>query len=183
MSGKYKIRDQGSFYFITLTVINWIDVFSRDIYKDLFLESVNFCKKEKGLIDYGYCIMTNHIHMIVSTDGNNKQEDIIRELKKYTSYRIIKEIEESSTESRKEWMLRMFRSTGTKNSNNQKNQFWIQDNHPVELFNNEIIQQKLDYIHNNPVEAGIVNRPEDYVYSSAINYAGRKGIIEVAYVE
>jgi REP element-mobilizing transposase RayT len=179
MSVKYKIRNQDNLYFVTFTVVNWIDVFSRNVYKDLFIESLNFCIKEKGLKVYSFCIMTNHIHMIISTEGKSKLEDIIRDLKKYTSYRIIKEIEESSIESRKEWMLWMFKRAGKKNINNTNYQFWIQDNHPIELYNNEIMDQKLEYIHNNPVEAGIVFKLEDYVYSSASNYVGEKGILEV----
>jgi putative transposase len=64
-------------YFVTFTVVNWIDVFTRNIYKDLFIESLSFCIKEKGLKVYAFCIMTHHIHTIISANGENKLEDII----------------------------------------------------------------------------------------------------------
>jgi hypothetical protein len=64
-----------------------------------------------------------------------------------------------------------------------KYKFWDQDNHPIELFDNKIMQQKLDYIHNNPVEAGFVDKAEEYLYSSARNYAGIKGLIDLKYIE
>ena len=78
---------------------------------------------------------------------------------------------ENPKESRKQWLLKMFQDNGMKNSNNTKYQFWQQDNHPVELTDNAMIDQRLDYLHNNPVEAGFVRLPEDYVYSSALDYA------------
>jgi hypothetical protein len=81
---------------------------------------------------------------------------------------------------RKEWLVWLFERAGKNNSNNTRYQFWQQHNHPIELSTNEIIEQKLEYIHQNPVEAGIVLRPEDYLYSSAINYAGMpEKLIEV----
>ena len=76
----------------------------------------------------------------------------MRDLKKYTSSQIIKAIKENNTESRNEWLLMAFKEEGERNSNNMIYQFWQQDNHPIELFNNKMMDQKLDYIHNNPIE-------------------------------
>jgi hypothetical protein len=114
--------------------------------------------------------------------GDNKMEDILRDLKKFTSSQIIKAIENSAGESRKNWMLWIFKRAGEKKSNNKNYQFWIQDNHPIELCDNVIANQKLDYIHNNPVVAGIVESPEEYLYSSAKNYASLLGLIEVDFI-
>jgi hypothetical protein len=88
-------------------------------------------------------------------------------------------ISDNPTESRKEWMLWMMKRAGLKNSNNKDYQFWQQDNHPIELYNYEMAKQKLDYIHNNPVEAGFVSKPEDWLYSSARNYCGMDRMIDV----
>jgi putative transposase len=172
MSRKYKIRNQDKLYFVTFTVIHWLDVFIRREYKDIFLDSVRFCQKNKGLEVYAYCIMSSHIHMIIGRNGNQRMEDIIRDLKKFTSFKIIEAIEKSGEESRKEFLLRAFAYAGQKNSNNTYFQFWQQHSHPIELSNNKILDQKLEYIHNNPLEAGIVLSPEHYLYSSAVNYAG-----------
>ena len=93
------------------------------------------------------------------------------------------ESESNPKESRKEWLLQAFAEEGKKNSNNTSNQFWQQDNHPIELYDNKMIEQKLNYLHNNPVESGFVIKPEDYKYSSAINYAGIIGLIDVEIIE
>ena len=77
----------------------------------------------------------------------------------------------------------MFERAGKKNPNNQEYQFWQQNNHPIELNTNELMEQKLDYVHQNPVEAGFVANPEDYLYSSAIDYAGGKGMIPIFFIE
>lgn len=165
MGRKYAIRDQSKFYFGTFTVINWIDVFIRNEYKDLFLDSVKYCQKEKGLEVGAWCIMTSHIHMIIGTNGENKLENIIRDLKAYTSRHIRKMLENHNSESRKEWMLWFMKRAGLRKSNNKDFQFWIQNYHPIELNDNRMVDSRLDYIHNNPVEAGFVDAPEHWVYS------------------
>lgn len=171
MSIKYKFQDQTRLYFITFAVVEWIDVFSRREYRDIFIESLKFCQQRKGLQIYSWCLMTNHVHMIIGS-ADQPMQTILRDLKKYTSSRIIREIQNNTKESRKKWMLSIFKNAGLKNPNNTTYQFWRQDNHPIELTNNDMIDQKLDYIHDNPVEAGIVLSPEEYLYSSAKNYAG-----------
>jgi REP-associated tyrosine transposase len=172
MGLKYRIDDQKELYFVTFTAINWIDVFVRDIYRQIFIESVKFCQREKGLQVGAWVIMTSHVHMILGTKGDNNLEDIIRDMKSFTSRRIRKEIEQCNYESRKEWMMWMFKRAGMANSNNNDFQFWIQDNHPVLLTGGEMLMQKLNYIHNNPVEAGFVCEPQHWKYSSAHDYYG-----------
>ena len=179
MSRKYKIRNQEARYFISFAVVHWIDVFTRPLYKDIFMDSLKYCQEHKGLEVYAYVLMTNHVHLIIGKTGEQKIEDIIRDLKKFTSYKIVKAISDNPQESRKEWMLWMFERAGKRNSNNKNHQFWRQDNHPIELFSNEVMQQKLDYIHANPVVEGIVDEAESYNYSSAKDYAGKKGLIDV----
>ncbi len=175
--GGYKIRDQHGMYYLTFTVIDWIDVFTRKCYRDLLLDSLEYCQKEKGLAIHAYVIMSNHLHCILSSK-TGKLSDTIRDFKSNTSKQIINSIQED-TESRREWMLDLFSYKGLNNSRNKTFQFWQQSNHPIELHTNHFIDQKLDYIHNNPVKAGWVIKPEEYVYSSAKNYAGEVGLIEV----
>ncbi|CAN5286894.1 hypothetical protein BH09BAC1_BH09BAC1_07290 [soil metagenome] len=86
---------------------------------------------------------------------------------------------DSLTESRKEWMQWMMERAGKLNNNNIDWQFWQQNNHPLEISHPDMLQQKLDYIHQNPVKAGFVYRAEDYPWSSAIDYAGGKGMVDV----
>jgi REP element-mobilizing transposase RayT len=133
--------------------------------------------KEKGLEIYAWCIMTSHVHMIIGAQ-NGKLEDIMRDMKSFTSTSMKKAIKENPQESRKEWLLWMMERAGKKNSHNKEFQFWQQHNHPIQLFNSDIMKQKLNYIHNNPVMAGFVNEPQNWLYSSALDYCGEKGLLD-----
>jgi hypothetical protein len=117
--------------------------------------------------------------MIVSRKGQNTLEDIMRDLKKFTSFKIIGAIMQHPRESRKEWLLKKFEEQGRKNSNNTKYQFWQQDNHPIELIDNKMKEQRLNYLHENPVKAGFVRAAEEFKYSSANDYAGVYGCIDI----
>ena len=104
MGYEYRIKDQHGLYFITCTVHQWVDVFTRRIYVDILLDSLRFCQKEKGLEIYAWVVMTNHLHLVVSSKGDGLS-NIIRDFKKFTSSRIFKEIEQNEKESRKRWLL------------------------------------------------------------------------------
>ena len=181
--GGYKIRNKEGIHFITFAVVEWVDVFTRKEYRDVVLDSIRFCQKEKGLLVHAWCIMSNHVHMVVSA-VNNDTSDILRDFKKFTSKQLIKAIAENEQESRREWMLEIFSKSGAANSRNRNYQFWRQNNQPKELFTEKFANQKLDYIHNNPVEAGIVEKAEEYVYSSARDYYYGKqcGLLEIDFL-
>jgi putative transposase len=181
MSRNYKIRDQSKVYFVSFATVNWIDVFIRREYKEIVTDSFKYCIANKGMELYAWCIMSSHVHLIIGSTGE-KMEDILRDMKRHTSKKILKAIEENIQESRRDWMLWMFKRAGQHNPNNETYQFWQQNNHPIELFSNEVMQQKLDYIHNNPIEAGFVNEAHEYSYSSAIDYSGGKGLIDIMYI-
>lgn len=122
------------------------------------------------------------VHLIIGSHGN-QMEDILRDLKSFTSGKLKEAIKNNNHESRREWLIWMMERAGKLNPNNKGYQFWNQDNRPIELFDNEIMQQKLDYIHNNPVEGGFVDSPEDWRWSSARDYAGLKGLLEIRFIE
>jgi REP element-mobilizing transposase RayT len=177
--GGYKIRNKASIHFISFAVVEWIDVFTRKQYCEIVLDSLRYCQKEKGLVIYAWCLMSNHIHLVVSAKNQNLS-DILRDFKKYTSRKIIETIENNSREGRKEWMLQIFRKQAESNSRNKSYQFWRQDNQPKELYSSTFTAQKINYIHKNPVEAGIVEKPEYYIYSSALDYyKGKPGLLQV----
>ncbi|HEY8935521.1 MAG TPA: transposase [Cyclobacteriaceae bacterium] len=183
MSEKYKIRNQDCPYFITFAVEEWVDVFTRQYYKDIIVNSLKHCQQNKGLIIYAWCLMTNHIHLIVGRKGENNIEEIVRDFKKYTSVHICRAIESNDAESRKHWLLRLFKSAALNSTKHIKYKFWQNEYHPVELFSNEMVDQKLEYVHDNPVKEGIVDKPEDYLYSSARDYAGTKGLLEIEFMD
>ena len=182
MSSKYKFRNQEKLYFITFTVVDWIDVFIRNEYKDILLDDIRYNQLNKGLEVYAWCLMTSHIHMIIGSKGE-KLAVIMQGLKSVSSRKIGRAILDNSPESRKEWMLKMFKCAGERNKHKGSYQFWIEGNHPIELSDNEMMDQKLDYIHNNPVEAGFVDKAEEYVYSSARDYSGSKGLLDIKFIE
>ncbi|WP_396153593.1 REP-associated tyrosine transposase [Flavobacterium sp.] len=177
----YIIRDQSKAHFITATVVDWVDVFSRKAYRDCIIESLDFCIKNKGMILYGFVIMSNHIHLIIQSD-KNKLSDLIRDFKKFTAKTILHKIE-TEPESRADWMLKRFEFACKSHSRNEKYQFWQYGNHPEEIFSEKFFWSKLDYIHLNPVRAGIVVKASHYLYSSASNYVNDYGIITITKVD
>jgi REP element-mobilizing transposase RayT len=177
MDDGYKIRDQALPHFITVTVVDWIDVFTRKTYRDCVIECLDFCIKNKGMILYGYVIMSNHIHMIIQSSNGNLS-DLIRDFKKFTAKTILEKIQNES-ESRREWMLERFKLATQSHSRNKNYQFWKYGNHPEEIYSNKFMWSKLNYIHLNPVRAGIVEKASEYIYSSASNYINDIGLLTV----
>jgi len=183
MSTKYKFIDPEGIYFVSFATVGWVDIFTRKDYKETFMESLRYCQKQKGMQIHAWCLMTNHAHLIFSSQEPGKHSNILRDLKKYTATTLIKCIKSNPRESRKEWMMKVFRKAGARNSNNSTFQLWQQDNHPIEIYSPKVISQKLQYVHNNPVVEGIVAEPEHYLYSSAMDYAGRQGMIPIEILE
>ena len=183
MSTKYRFQDGDIPHFITLTLVEWIDLFSREKYKELIIENLKHYQESRGLLIHAYVIMTNHLHLIVSTDNGSKLENIIRDFKRYTARTIYTELKNDIRESRRKWLIRIMVKEGTRSSSNSKFKVWIHENHPVVLVDNFIMEQRMKYIHNNPVKAGICYTPEDYKYSSAGDYAGEKGLLDIVFIE
>ena len=182
MGRKYKIHNQSQVYFVTFTVVSWIDIFTRNDYREIFIDSLKYCQQHKALELYAWSIMTNHVHLIIGSDQSNELQNIIRDLKSFTSRHIRKAIEQHAAESRKEWLLWMFGKAGEYNANNKDWQLWQQHSHPIELNTPAITKQKIDYLHQNPVAAGYVFEPQHWLWSSAYDYAGGKGILDIIFI-
>ena len=178
MSRSYKFHNPEGLYFVSFAVVEWIDVFARSLYKNILVESLSFCQQNKGMEIVAWCIMTNHVHLIFRSIKKQRPEVLLGDFKRFTSKAIIKAIKENPQESRKDVMLKRFQKAAQKASNVKDYQFWQHDNKPIELWSNTVIKEKIDYIHQNPVEEGLVFRPEDYLYSSAVDYAGEKGLLK-----
>ena len=180
MSHGYKIRNQSAAHFITLVIVGKADIFTRKKHRDIFIDSLKYCQEKKGLEIYAWVIMSNHVHLFVrALDGD--LSSVVRDLKRHTSKKILLSIQ-NSNDSKKEWLLDIFRKASQKHSRNNKFQLWTHNNHPIEIYSNDFIKEKVNYIHNNPVRAGIVENPEDYMYSSARNYADMDSVIEIVKV-
>jgi REP element-mobilizing transposase RayT len=178
----YQIRNQQGTYFITCTVVRWIDIFSRKEYKDIVIDSLRYCQQKKGLELIAFCLMTNHLHLIVRAADGASLSAIMRDFKKYTASRIVELLYMHPQESRREWLIWLFGSEGEQNPNNERFQMWQHRSHAVELTSAEMALQRLRYLHENPVRAGICYCPEDYIYSSAAEYAGRETVLPVSWL-
>lgn len=180
MSGdRYTIIDQHHIHFLTFTVVNWIDVFTRPVYKDILVKSLNYCIAEKGLQCYAWVIMSNHIHLIASCNKPQTLSGIIRDFKKFTSKAVVGAIQDEP-ESRKEWMLHKFRHEAQSTQRAEQYKLWQDGYHAVCLEGDGTrMKQRIDYIHNNPVRQMIVADAMHYLYSSAGDYCGLKGMVDV----
>ena len=174
----YRIGNQNALHFITFSTVEWVDVFTRINYKEVLIDSFQYCQEHKGLELYSWCIMSNHVHFVGKAKEGFELSGILRDFKRHTSKTILELIKESG-ESRKNWMLKVFKEAGESNSKNTTYQLWRNDNHPIEISTAQVIEQKINYIHENPVEEGYVENAEDYLYSSARNYAEMQGKLKI----
>ncbi|MCZ2471903.1 transposase [Aquirufa ecclesiirivi] len=172
MAHAYSIQDPQGQYFITCTVHQWVDIFTRKLYVDILLESLRYCQQKKGLKIHAWVVMSNHIHLIVSSESENLS-NIIRDFKKFTSKQIFKAIKSNPEESRKNWLLWLF-------TKDDQICFWQSGYHGKQILTQSFFENKLDYIHLNPVRAGFIEKEEEYMYSSCSDYYGtRKGLLEL----
>jgi len=178
MSRNYKFHNPEGLYFVSFAVVNWLDVFTRNDYIEILLNSLRFSQKEKGMEIIAWCIMPNHVHLIFRSVKGIKPELLLGDIKRFTSRSIIKAIQKNPKESKKKFLLEHFKKAAQKSSNVKNYQFWRHDNKPIELWSNKVISEKINYIHNNPVKAGLVYKPEDYKYSSAVDYTDEQGLLE-----
>ena len=183
MSTNYRITDSNKPHFLTLTLVEWVDLFTRERYKQIVIDSLMYSIKEKGLVLHAFVIMSNHVHLIAKVrDESLSLTDIIRDIQRFTAKEIYKALKSDKLESRRNWLLWIFESQGKRSSSNENVKIWRHENHPVILDRNEIIDERLNYLHENPVRAGICFIAEDYVYSSARQYAGEEGLLAIDFL-
>ncbi|GAA4468946.1 transposase [Nibrella saemangeumensis] len=175
---RYPIVDQNAPYFLTITVVNWIDIFIRKEYKQIICDSLNYCVQQKGLVIYAWVLMSNHIHLVARVKEPGSLSFVLRDFKKFTSKALIVAIQETG-ESRRDWLLDKFAFEARRTSRAENFKVWRDDNHAVSLFSPGFTDQKVAYIHDNPVRQQIVTTPEAYLYSSALDYSGKKGLVLV----
>ena len=181
MSTGYQINDQEGLYYLTFQVVDWIDVFTGQVYLDIIIESLNNAINNKSLEIFAFVIMSNHVHLIAQSN-TGKISSTIRDIKKYTSKKIIETIL-SIPESRKDWMLNQSNFNARQHSKNKSYHVWTHENHAVYLYGPKFIREKIAYLHQNPIRAGIVEKSEDYLYSSARWYAGLDCLLAVVNID
>lgn len=180
MSTGYQIEQQDELYYVTFQIVKWVDVFTRKVYRDIVVESLKYCQQNKGLEIYAFVIMSNHIHLLIRS-SIGKLSNTIKEFKSFTAKQILSAIE-NEPESRRDWMLNLFEFSAKQHKRNEKYQVWTHENHAELIYSDKFILQKINYIHDNPVRAGIVEISEEYLYSSARAFAGKDCVIDVAFM-
>ena len=175
-------------YFLTMTIVDWIDLFTRVTQKQLIVDSLKYCQENKGLNIFGWCLMPSHLHLIANTKIPFDLDDVVRDFKRHTSKHAILQIE-NAPESRREWLLDKFAHAGKTHPKNKNHKVWRDKNHAIELFTEKVTclpavalrqaGQKLKYIHRNPVVDKIVYHEQEYLFSSARNYYGLPNVLEI----
>jgi putative transposase len=178
MSDKYKIFEGDEVYFVTFTIAEWIKVLEKDDYKDLIINTIKFYQKNKGLVVYGYCIMPNHVHMIVQAVSNFTISEILRDVKKFTARAIVKKLEDEKPAGYLN-ILSKFAEAGTPLKRITSYKVWQDGNHAKLIYSNKFLMEKLSYLHNNPIEYGLCSVSWEYEYSSAANYMDKYSMLEV----
>jgi REP element-mobilizing transposase RayT len=148
-------------HFFTATNLNWKKLLAPNKYKDIVIESMRFLVDDKRVIIYGFVIMDNHIHIIWQLQAGRKRNDVQRDFLKYTAQLIKKDMMKHHPDELKEFLV---------NAKDRKYQFWERNPLSVEIWSEKVLLQKLKYIHENPVRAGICKYPDDYKYSSVLLY-------------
>lgn len=181
---KNSVTDQHACHYITFNTVDWIDVFIKPVYKQIITQTLNEFIAARGLIVYAWCLMTNHLHLLLQAKNGTGLSMIERDFKKVTASRILEAIE-TEPELRREWMLWRFEHFTQSLKKIEKYQVWQSCSNPefVDFKEPLKVRAHLSYIHDNPVRDKIVFLPEEYVYSSAGDYAGRKGPVQVKLID
>ena len=163
MRSRYKIIQKEGIYFVTSTTVEWIPIFTTRKYFDIIIQSLKFCKKHKGLKLYAFVILDNHFHLIVSAP---ELSDTLASLKMFTAKEIVMQLKQDN----KQWLLNQLAFYKKINKTKSDYQVWQEGVHPEWILNNEMLIQKAQYIHYNPVRRGLVEMSEHWLYSSSRNY-------------
>ena len=175
---RYRIANQNECYFLTFTVVEWVDLFVRKEFKMVVADSLNYCIKNKGVEIFAWVLMSNHMHLIARAKEGFKLSDFIRDFKKFTNKRIMSLMDEIN-ESREHWLHDKFAFIARKTQRAENYKVWQDGSHPIELNTLEKFKTRINYLHDNPVRQMIVSDAENYLFSSARDYSGMKGYVDV----
>ena len=168
----YKFIEKDQPHFLTFTIVQWLPVFANPAIVDIILRSLRFLQSERSVTIYSYVIMENHMHLIASCSDLGKT---VKEFKSFTAIEIVKYLEDTGSRS----LLDMLAKARLRHKTESKHQVWQEGSHPEQITSEDMMRQKIEYIHNNPVKRGYVDEPIHWRYSSAGNYEGEKGLIDV----
>lgn len=169
---RYVIRDPCQPHFLTCTVMEWMPVFTRPDAVQILLDSWVHQRAHDGLRLYGYVILENHLHFVAQAP---RLDRCVASFKSFTAARLLELLEKRNAER----LLARFRFAKRAHKQDREYQFWQEGSHAEMVFSEAVMRGKLDYIHQNPVKRGYVDRAEHWRYSSARNYQGQSGLIDI----
>ena len=169
---RYRIFEPEYPYFLTCTIVGWLPVFTRPEAVQILFDCWRFLQREKGFSLYGYVVLENHLHMIATAP---ELANAVKSFKMYTAGKIIELLETHGAAV----LLRQLRASKLRHKTHSEYQVWQEGSHPKQIGNDGMMRQKLEYMHNNPVERGYVDEATHWRYSSARNYAGMPGLVDV----
>jgi putative transposase len=172
MRSRYRIYDKEKPHFMTCTVVAWLAVFTRPEVTDIILDSWRYPQKNRGFQLYGYVILENHLHLVASSADLRTD---MKHFKSFTARQIIDLLEARGVRT----LLDQLAWYKARYKTESEHQLWQEGSHPKEIQSDEMMVQKLEYMHNNPVKRGYVDDPVHWRYSSARNYAGMPGLIDI----
>jgi putative transposase len=157
--------EETTLYYSTCTIVNWLPIFQSEMYFQTVIDSLNFCRLNKGLYLLAYVIMPTHLHLVTANSEQTTLSEIMRDFRQFTAKQIRKLLEMEG----RTIFLNLF-AKAAENLTKQEYKIWADDFHPVALKSDRWVRQKVDYIHYNPVRKGFVELPEHWKYSSARNW-------------
>jgi putative transposase len=147
--------------FFTATVLEWKELLKPDKYKHIIVESMRFLVNDRRVIMYGFVIMINHIHLIWQMRAGIKRSNLQRDFLKFTAQEIERDLQKNHQRVLSHFLV---------NAKDRKYQFWERNPLSIEIWSEKVLKQKLRYLHENPVRAGLCKFAEEYKYSSALFY-------------
>jgi len=169
---RYRVVKPNAPHFLTATVVNWLPIFASKPIAQILLDSLCFLQKEGRIILYAYVIQENHTHLVAEADDLSKE---MGDFKSWTARAIIDYLEERKAQN----VLDQLAALKLPHKTDRTYQLWQEGSHPQLIQGEAMMRQKIEYIHNNPVKRGYVDKPTDWRYSSARNYARMEGLIPV----
>jgi REP element-mobilizing transposase RayT len=164
MRSRYRITGQTPVYFITTSTHLWVPILFNETIFQILLDSLKYCQANKGLNIHGYVIMPNHLHAVISHQEPEQIPQVVRDFKRHTATKIKMYLNDLGQFSQLFW-IKIFH-----NKERGQNRIWQAGYHPVAIWSMAVFEQKLNYLHFNPVKKGFVEKPEHWKYSSARNY-------------
>ena len=169
---RYKFGEDHIPHFLTCTVVNWLPLFASRRVIDIIVDALTFLREERQVRIFAYVIMENHLHLIAAGEQLSHK---IGCFKSYTARQIVDYLKERRA---KDYLL-LLKIGKLDYKKDQEFQVWQEGSHPQELASELIMEQKIEYIHNNPLERGYVEDPVHWMYSSARNYAELESLLEI----